>query len=119
MTASSRRTPGPPTSRCPGSTFRPRSTSATGWSTPTSEAAGAGKLGGLEAVIAMPDAAGTPFVSLAELSAGAAPLDDARPVPADALALIWHTGGTTGIPKACYHQVGRFLAGGYAAARAF
>jgi len=77
-----------------------------------------GSLPTVESVIAMPDADGTGFLSLAELVA-AGPLDDPRPVPADSLALIWHTGGTTGTPKACYHEAGRFLIGGYAAARAF
>jgi len=78
-----------------------------------------GKLDSLDAVIAMPDAAGTPFVSLAELEEGAPPLTEPQPVAADSLAFIWHTGGTTGTPKACYHEAGRFLAGGYAAAGAF
>jgi 2-aminobenzoate-CoA ligase len=31
----------------------------------------------------------------------------------DALAIIWHTGGTTGKPKACYHTHRRFLLAGY------
>lgn len=34
-------------------------------------------------------------------------------VAPDSLALIWHTGGTTGTPKACYHTHRRFLAGGH------
>jgi 2-aminobenzoate-CoA ligase len=33
---------------------------------------------------------------------------------ADHVALIWHTGGTTGTPKACYHTHRRFLLAGYA-----
>ena len=39
-----------------------------------------------------------------------------RPLPvisADQVAIIWHTGGTTGRPKACYHTHRRFLLGGY------
>jgi 2-aminobenzoate-CoA ligase len=40
------------------------------------------------------------------------------PVAADALALIWHTGGTTGRPKACYHTHRRFILGGLAVGRA-
>jgi len=99
------------------------------------KAAEAGTLAGLEAVIAMPDAAAppdgpdtvvtlpdrtrTPFLALAELAEAGQPLDDPRPVSAESLALIWHTGGTTGTPKACYHQAGPFLAGGHAAGQAF
>src|SRR5262249_44231774 len=33
---------------------------------------------------------------------------------ADSVAIVWHTGGTTGTPKACYHTHRRFLLGGYA-----
>lgn len=33
-------------------------------------------------------------------------------------AIIWHTGGTTGTPKACYHTHRRYLLGGYTFARA-
>jgi 2-aminobenzoate-CoA ligase len=36
------------------------------------------------------------------------------PVHADMPAIIWHTGGTTGTPKGCYHTHRRFLLGGYA-----
>lgn len=32
----------------------------------------------------------------------------------DQVAIIWHTGGTTGRPKGCYHTHRRFLLGGYA-----
>jgi 2-aminobenzoate-CoA ligase len=32
----------------------------------------------------------------------------------DHIAILWHTGGTTGRPKGCYHTHRRFLAGGYA-----
>ena len=32
----------------------------------------------------------------------------------DSVAVVWHTGGTTGIPKACYHTQRRYLLGGYA-----
>jgi 2-aminobenzoate-CoA ligase len=34
--------------------------------------------------------------------------------PSDAVAVVWHTGGTTGQPKGCYHTHRRFLLGGYA-----
>src|SRR5207247_9407982 len=53
------------------------------------KAAEAGTLDALEAVIAMPDAVGTPFLSLAELEEGAAPLDEPVLVSGDGLALIW------------------------------
>jgi 2-aminobenzoate-CoA ligase len=32
----------------------------------------------------------------------------------DQVAIVWHTGGTTGRPKGCYHTHRRFLLGGYA-----
>jgi 2-aminobenzoate-CoA ligase len=35
-------------------------------------------------------------------------------VDPDQVAIIWHTGGTTGVPKGCYHTHRRFLIGGYA-----
>lgn len=36
----------------------------------------------------------------------------------DHVALIWHTGGTTGRPKACYHTHRRFLLAGHATGQA-
>jgi len=33
-------------------------------------------------------------------------------IPPDLPALIWHTGGTTGVPKACYHTHRRYLLAG-------
>jgi 2-aminobenzoate-CoA ligase len=33
--------------------------------------------------------------------------------PGDQVAIIWHTGGTTGRPKGCYHTHKRFLSAGY------
>jgi 2-aminobenzoate-CoA ligase len=35
-------------------------------------------------------------------------------VDPDQVAIIWHTGGTTGVPKGCYHTHKRFLMSGYA-----
>lgn len=35
-------------------------------------------------------------------------------VDPDQVAIIWHTGGTTGTPKGCYHTHKRFLMAGYA-----
>jgi 2-aminobenzoate-CoA ligase len=39
-------------------------------------------------------------------------------VPSDSVAILWHTGGTTGVPKSCYHTHRRFLLGGHAVAEA-
>jgi 2-aminobenzoate-CoA ligase len=39
-------------------------------------------------------------------------------VPSDSVAILWHTGGTTGVPKSCYHTHRRFLLGGFAVAEA-
>jgi 2-aminobenzoate-CoA ligase len=35
-------------------------------------------------------------------------------VPSDGVAIVWHTGGTTGQPKACYHTHRRYVLGGMA-----
>lgn len=43
-----------------------------------------------------------------------APERDLPTVDPDQVAIIWHTGGTTGVPKGCYHTHKRFLMGGYA-----
>lgn len=45
--------------------------------------------------------------------AEASPVYGGPPPELDAPALIWHTGGTTGTPKACYHTQRRYLLGGY------
>ena len=39
-------------------------------------------------------------------------LSGGRPSP-DSVAVVWHTGGTTGRPKACYHTHRRFLLAGH------
>ncbi len=38
------------------------------------------------------------------------------PLLPNSIAILWHTGGTTGTPKGCYHTHRRFLLGGYALA---
>lgn len=38
----------------------------------------------------------------------------APPTHPDQVAIVWHTGGTTGRPKGCYHTHRRFLLAGYA-----
>jgi 2-aminobenzoate-CoA ligase len=63
----------------------------------------------VEHVIAYPDAAGTAHLSWDQLTAGRADTFEPAPHPADAVAVIWHTGGTTGIPKACYHTARRLV----------
>ena len=45
------------------------------------------------------------------LLAGAGPRP-AVPADLDRVAIVWHTGGTTGRPKGCYHTQRRFLLGG-------
>jgi 2-aminobenzoate-CoA ligase len=42
----------------------------------------------------------------------AAGLRPAVPADLDRVAIVWHTGGTTGRPKGCYHTQRRFLLGG-------
>jgi 2-aminobenzoate-CoA ligase len=60
------------------------------------------------------EAPSSDYPSLEELIE-AADLDVTLPrVSSDSVALIWHTGGTTGKPKGCYHTQRRFLLGGYA-----
>jgi 2-aminobenzoate-CoA ligase len=47
--------------------------------------------------------------------------DGLRPAVAadlDRVAVVWHTGGTTGTPKGCYHTQRRFLLGGMSLGRA-
>jgi 2-aminobenzoate-CoA ligase len=45
------------------------------------------------------------------------PAGEDRPTDDD-VAVVWHTGGTTGAPKGCYHTHRRFLMAGYALSRA-
>jgi 2-aminobenzoate-CoA ligase len=48
---------------------------------------------------------------------GEGPLPASAELPetsADSVAVLWHTGGTTGRPKGCYHTHRRFLLGGHA-----
>ncbi len=57
------------------------------------------------------DGSATPFEPLEALLASQ---DAALPaLSADHVAILWHTGGTTGRPKGCYHTHRRFLLGGY------
>jgi 2-aminobenzoate-CoA ligase len=52
-------------------------------------------------------------LSWRELMANASPGFAGPPPDPDSVAIIWHTGGTTGLPKGCYHTHRRFLYGGY------
>jgi 2-aminobenzoate-CoA ligase len=47
-----------------------------------------------------------------ELVAAAPRRPSPRAVPLDSVAVVWHTGGTTGVPKGCYHTQRRFLLAG-------
>lgn len=60
------------------------------------------------------DAGDGGFRSIADLARSAA--FSPPPLPPGAIAIVWHTGGTTGVPKGCYHTHQRFLLGGYAIA---
>ncbi|MGW4201601.1 acyl-CoA synthetase [Streptomyces sp. NPDC004726] len=61
-----------------------------------------------------PGAETSPYTNWASL-AESAPDDFTVPErSSDHVALVWHTGGTTGQPKACYHTHRRFLLAGHA-----
>ncbi|WP_219413752.1 acyl-CoA synthetase [Pseudonocardia nigra] len=63
----------------------------------------------VEHVIAFPDADGAEHLSWNALMREEQDSFPAQPHPADAVAVIWHTAGTTGVPKACYHTARRLL----------
>lgn len=70
----------------------------------------------VDTVIAFDDSLATrPETACAELSQAH---EELLPVPADSVAIIWHTGGTTGRPKAIYHTHRRMLLGAFGLARA-
>ncbi|SOC48554.1 2-aminobenzoate-CoA ligase [Blastococcus aggregatus] len=73
------------------------------------DALGRSDIASVEHVIAYPDAAGTEHLSWEALIEGQPESFDPVPHPADAVGVIWHTGGTTGVPKACYHTARRLL----------
>ncbi|HUF99072.1 MAG TPA: class I adenylate-forming enzyme family protein [Ilumatobacter sp.] len=68
-------------------------------------------------VIAFGTSGSSPFIGWTEAVKRAAPEFDLEVNP-DSVAVIWHTGGTTGTPKACYHTHRRFVAGGRSLAAA-
>lgn len=67
------------------------------------------ELDSLTAVVAYPDSPGEPFLAwddlLAEADSG---VPEREPQP-DEVAVVWHTGGSTGTPKACYHTAHRLV----------
>lgn len=68
--------------------------------------------GGVDHVIAFgADQVPEATVSWNELMESAPPRPAAE-VRLDAVAVVWHTGGTTGVPKGCYHTQRRFLLAG-------
>jgi 2-aminobenzoate-CoA ligase len=66
---------------------------------------------GVEHVVVFAAPAPSSFLSWDDLLRDAADATLHDPDP-DVPALVWHTGGTTGTPKACYHTQRRFLAAG-------
>jgi 2-aminobenzoate-CoA ligase len=72
----------------------------------------------VEHVFTFGDEVAGEFEDLDAVSSRASAEYAGAPVEADSLAIVWHTGGTTGKPKGCYHTQRRFLLGGYAFAGA-
>lgn len=79
----------------------------------------AGNALGVEHIIAGPVGLDSPFRSWEKLVAESEPLVGVVPVPADMPSVYWHTGGTTGKPKCCYHTARQYVTGGRAAGRMF
>ncbi|MAS56200.1 MAG: hypothetical protein CMJ44_16555 [Pimelobacter sp.] len=73
------------------------------------EALARSQVASVEHVIAFPDSRGTDHLSWADLLANDDPAFEWPTYSPDALAVIWHTGGTTGTPKACYHTARRLI----------
>lgn len=65
----------------------------------------------VDAIVAFPDSPGDPLLSWQELMERADDdVPDREPWP-DEVAVVWHTGGSTGVPKACYHTGYRLVHG--------
>jgi 2-aminobenzoate-CoA ligase len=75
---------------------------------------------GLESMIAYPTSPDENIESYADLAKQVS-LEGFQPVVRhrEDVALVWHTGGTTGVPKACYHTTGRIYAISKVSARSF
>lgn len=69
-------------------------------------------------VIVVGDAGQTGYERWEDLLAKASATFTDPSLSSDAPALVWHTGGTTGEPKACYHTHRRYLQGSESFARA-
>ncbi|MGW6459657.1 acyl-CoA synthetase [Streptomyces sp. NPDC055078] len=75
--------------------------------------------GGVERVVVYgPGEESSPYTSWARLVESAPADFTVPPRSGDHVALVWHTGGTTGQPKGCYHTHRRFLLAGHATGRA-
>ncbi|MCM2393740.1 acyl-CoA synthetase [Streptomyces albipurpureus] len=71
-----------------------------------------------QVVVHGPGEESSPYTSWSQL-VESRPADFAVPDrSSDHVALVWHTGGTTGRPKACYHTHRRFLLAGHATGQA-
>lgn len=69
------------------------------------------ELDSLKAIVAYPDSPGAPFLAWSDLLVDVdvdADVPGREPKP-DEVAVVWHTGGSTGIPKACYHTAYRLV----------
>jgi 2-aminobenzoate-CoA ligase len=69
-------------------------------------------------VIAVADRVSTGYDRWEDLLSQASSAFADQRLSSDGLALIWHTGGTTGVPKACYHTHRRYLQGSESFGRA-
>jgi 2-aminobenzoate-CoA ligase len=63
------------------------------------------------ALVAFPESPGEPLLSWRALMARADENVPDREPAADEVAVVWHTGGSTGVPKACYHTAYRLVHG--------
>lgn len=60
-------------------------------------------------ILAFPDATGTDHLSWNAMVPAKPAAFGPAAYPSDAPAVIWHTAGTTGVPKACYHTARRLV----------
>jgi 2-aminobenzoate-CoA ligase len=67
--------------------------------------------GSVRTLVAVEDSGRRGWLSWASLAATRSPRPD-MPVDLDRIAIVWHTGGTTGRPKGCYHTQRRYLLAG-------
>lgn len=67
------------------------------------------ELDSLTALVAFPDSPGEPFLAWDDLLSEAGSCVPERKPQPDEVAVVWHTGGSTGTPKACYHTAHRLV----------